>query len=141
MQSKVINTKDKEKLISEYQYLIKNNYLNENQFFKIAAACQTTTQVSTIFHLIESHESTGTSIISAYKLLSENIDASPYPLQDWIVSIEFLVEWLAIKKRSTTLGNAISYLSCCVESGTLRNIKSSLVNLLDEMLSNYGYDS
>ena len=77
--------------------------------------------------------------IPAIDYLMKVVDASVYPLEDWIAVIYFFNQWLENENRSAPFLKQLGYLQCCEDSPEIKLIHIPLINLVTDMLSQHGF--
>lgn len=75
-----------------------------------------------------------------WPLLVENVDESPYTLNEWLEAWEFFHHWLQNRNRRASFSNRLGYLACCGQYLEGKAIFPAFIVLLEEMLEGYGFE-
>lgn len=89
-----------------------------------------------IYHYGKSHPQTE----QIFDLILESVDSSPFPLSQWISSVEYFYHWLINHHRKLDLLKMLGYLRCCVNSSEGSGPQEDFLTIVKEMLETCGYD-
>lgn len=67
------------------------------------------------------------------------VDRSQFNLFDWLEGIAFFSNWLDENNRQTPFPKMLGYLQCCEDSPENKDISRDFIDLIKEMLDQYGY--
>lgn len=73
--------------------------------------------------------------------INESVDSSPYSIQNWIEAFHHFHKKSGVLLKDTKPSRVFAYLSCCAEYAKMNSVAPDFLELLDEMLSNYGFDN
>ena len=79
-------------------------------------------------------------IKAANEILCHYVDNSPYSVEEWHEALDFLHLWIQKKNVSSDLLSMLGYIKCCVMSQSQLAGVTSLVDILEQMLEDYGFD-
>ncbi len=125
--------------LSKGEYLAAEAHLGKPDFAKLARACHSPDQFSLMVEAFDQHAKEHPQGPNGFKLLAEQVDASPYALGDWIAAFETFYNWLSSKNRIAGFQPMLGYLACCSESAANHSIRPALTDLLEEMLETYPF--
>jgi len=75
-----------------------------------------------------------------FEVLAERVDETRYNLTEWLKAMEKFNTWIIGEKRTTSFEQMLGYISCCAEMGSQQTYPPDLDNLVDSMLSQYGFE-
>ena len=67
------------------------------------------------------------------------VDRSEFNLFDWLEAIAYFQNWLIKNDRKTPLPKMLGYLQCCEDSPENKDISHNFIELIHEMLDQYGF--
>lgn len=68
------------------------------------------------------------------------VDDSPFGADQWILSLGVLEQWLGSRSLQAKLNDQIGYVSCAASTVTSSFAETSLPEVVEQMLSDYGFD-
>ncbi|MGF1452712.1 MAG: hypothetical protein ACFB21_11640 [Opitutales bacterium] len=106
---------------------------------RIRAAATSPEAAERLTAFLGSHTPPGNSP-STFELLAEAVDESDHGLDEWLESLDHLIQWAERRLRPLSVPGALGYVACCSESQGTQPFRLALPEVLDEMLEEFGYE-
>jgi len=74
------------------------------------------------------------------QFLLDQVDESPYSLQEWEESLRYFQGWLQKQARTAELETMVGYINCCIASIQQTPGLPNLKDTLADMLEHHGFD-
>ncbi|MFP6900145.1 MAG: hypothetical protein VCA36_04335 [Opitutales bacterium] len=68
------------------------------------------------------------------------VDASDYPLEEWVTALGALDDWLRDKNRNPSIQKRIGYVACCAEAVSVFSPLPPLEDVTNDMIASHGID-
>ncbi len=117
----------------------KANELSDELLARLAKASQSTALFNRF--LKEAYRSCQThpDRTRPFKTLIHYCDESIYSLKEWMQAYSHFLKYLDQEKRQEDLLTMLGYLQCCSLSPENKDIKHEFIDLLDGMITTYGF--
>ncbi|MEM8549925.1 MAG: hypothetical protein AAGF10_03980 [Verrucomicrobiota bacterium] len=126
--------------LSEGRSLQQEARLGESGFQQLAEACATPKQFAMLLEALDEHGKEHPEGQGGFTALAEEVNDSPYSLEDWAAAIEYFYDWLEQNGRHASFAVILPYLSCSVEAVASVAERPALIAVLTDMLDEYGFD-
>ena len=118
----------------------KPSELSDEHLFKIAKASLSTARfnlfIKEAYRSCQGHPDRA----RPFKTLFSYCDESIYSLKEWILTFDHFQQYLSRDQRREDMMTMLGYLQCCSLSPENKDIKHEFIDLLDNMLLEYGFD-
>ena len=113
--------------------------ISNADFELLANNCERATQFSLIIEALDAYRREHPDVDNSINILIEYANDSPYDLKQWLSAIDLFYHWLKQKNRISGLIFILEYISCCTQSAQAFGGKIPLVDVLSDMLDQFGF--
>ena len=119
--------------------VLQDKFLSDKSLIRIAINSTQISHFNTIIKFLYQDSKERPVGITGIDYLVKAVNYSNYSFKDWIVVIDRFSQWIQKENRQTSFLKLLGYLQCCEESPETKDISKPFIDLVNEMLEQYGF--